>query len=96
MRVILNFTAAQPFVKVKDVIALDPPLSTACQNMSQRQLVEQSVQAGGVQFLRLRRPRPSTCTQEKCAALLRRGHMQHCKISFFFFFEPVFVFVKHD
>lgn len=46
MRVILNFAAAQPFVKVRDVIALDPPLSTACQNTSQRQLVEQSVQAG--------------------------------------------------
>lgn len=42
MRVILNFAAAQPFVKVRDVIALDPPLSTACQNMSQRQLVERS------------------------------------------------------
>lgn len=41
MRVILNFAAAQPFVKVRDVIALDPPLSTACQNTSQRQLVEQ-------------------------------------------------------
>lgn len=52
MRVILNFAAAQPFVKVRDVIALDPPLSTACQNTSQRQLVEQSVQAGGVWRLR--------------------------------------------
>ena len=29
---ILNFATAQPFVKVRDVIALDPPLSTACQN----------------------------------------------------------------
>lgn len=34
MCVIFNFAAAQPFVKVRDVIALDPPLSTACQNTS--------------------------------------------------------------
>lgn len=34
MSVIFNFAAAQPFVKVRDVIALDPPLSTACQNTS--------------------------------------------------------------
>lgn len=52
MRVILNFAAAQPFVKVRDVIALDPPLSTACQNTSRRQLVEQSAQAGGGPCLR--------------------------------------------
>lgn len=58
MRVILNFAAAQPFVKVRNVIALDPPLSTACQN--QRQLVEQSVQAGGVSASPIG---PSTSTQ---------------------------------
>lgn len=34
MCVIFNFATAQPFVKVKDVIALDPLLSTACQNTS--------------------------------------------------------------
>lgn len=54
MRVILNFAAAQPFVKVRDVIALDPPLSTACQNTSRRQLVEQSARAARVPRLRSR------------------------------------------
>lgn len=34
MCVIFNSAAAEPFVKVRDVIALDPPLSTACQNTS--------------------------------------------------------------
>lgn len=34
MCVIFNFSTAQPFVKVEDVIALDPLLSTACQSTS--------------------------------------------------------------
>lgn len=34
MCVIFNWATAQPFIKVKPVIALDLPLSTACQNSS--------------------------------------------------------------
>lgn len=34
MCVIFNSATAQPFVNVKPVIVLDPPLSAACQNSS--------------------------------------------------------------